>query len=51
MAENKNQEVHYRAIQPNEWIENVFTEAIMRGASDIHIEPSRQELKVRLRIE
>ena len=51
MAKEKDKEVSLREILPDEWVENIISQGIANGASDIHIDTLRNEFMVRFRIE
>lgn len=51
MKKNQNKEVSYREIRPAEWVDNIITQGIAAGASDIHIEPLRDKSMVYFRID
>ncbi len=50
--EEKNSENHstLQELSPTKWLNEVFTEAVRLGASDIHIIPEKEFLSVRFRI-
>lgn len=50
MTDKIKEQVNYN-ILPKDTIENIIAKAIDAGASDIHIEPSQDDLKIRFRID
>lgn len=51
MAKNKDKEGFLRETLPDEWVENIISQAIASGASDIHIDPLQDEFVLRFRVE
>lgn len=50
MADRGKEKINYNA-NPKEWVEDIIVKGISAGASDIHIEPFQDKIKVRFRID
>lgn len=51
MPAKQSEEISYKEIRPIEWVDNIITQGITKGASDIHIYPLRDNFLVHFRLD